>query len=108
MAHSKGEWRVGHVLWEENGEGLPGVRFVEVVGPEFMIARVQVDEDDSEQVSNLRLITAAPDMLDVLRLVANSTSSGLRLCNCDGMADGFKCEDCLIWAAIDKAEGRVT
>lgn len=115
MRHTPGPWHchfLGNIEEADDGGGLAtGITTASI--DEFnkegdrgdLIAWVPHDRNEE---ANANLIAAAPDMLDVLRLVANSTSSGLRLCNCEGMADGFKCEDCLIWAAIDKAEGRVT
>ena len=73
----------------------------------FVATMWAFDEENGIPVELFHLMRAAPDMLDVLRLIANADpSSGKRACNCEGMAQGFKCEDCLIWAAIDKAEGR--
>jgi len=64
--------------------------------------------EDGIPMELFNLMRAAPELLDVLRLKAEADpSSGERACNCDDYDRGFKCDNCLIWAAIDKAEGKV-
>jgi hypothetical protein len=62
--------------------------------------------DDEEGAANARLIAAAPDLLAALRLFVNEGPSRARQCNCDDYEPGIQCDQCIAWAAIDKAEGR--
>ena len=64
------------------------------------------DMEWDEVYANAKLISAAPEMLAALHCVAGYESDGSRECRCDELEAGQKCDQCVIWAAIDKAEGK--
>ena len=54
-----------------------------------------------------RLLAAAPDLLNALKLLRDPDGDGRWPCYCDDPHfEGGMCENCVATAAIDKAEGR--
>lgn len=54
-----------------------------------------------------RLLAAAPELLDALKLLRDPDGDGQWTCYCDDPHyEGHVCENCVATAAIAKAEGR--
>jgi hypothetical protein len=112
MGHTPGPWTVGDVQWIMNQKSGMGYSYRPITAGSWELATVWEDDSDQEMAANVRLISAAPDLLAALKVAAEFISghneclsmpsgSGDRQWNdyCIGLL-----EDCK--AAITKAEGR--
>ncbi len=104
MSHTPGPWEVHSRVW--HGKEGGGHAFLEV-GSEtsaFWVARVQTfDDDKGEYSANARLIAAAPEMLEALRLLVEQLEAYQKIAN---TRIGLPADLAKAHAAIDKAEGK--
>ena len=92
MSHTLGEWHCG--LWRENGN-LPGVPIIKDNG--LVLAHVWFNRYDQlplEAKANARLIAAAPDLLEALKVLLDNKDNNEWLTG-----------ETAARAAIKKAEG---
>lgn len=67
MSHTPGPWVIGPADWLISQRHGMGYRNFPVHAPAgYDVAMVYSDEDDAEQEANVRLIAAAPDLLDAV------------------------------------------
>lgn len=108
MAHTPGPWLI------QGKSGNDGEAFViGTSGKVVCYTADTYDEEEDEGVitpedqANATLIAAAPELLAALKLFA-AGAADKRPCWCDDYTrePGAKCDNCIAWAAIDKAEGR--
>lgn len=66
MSHTPGPWTAGDSEWFMCLPSDMGQRYFPIHGDGYQVCIVWDDEDDATQHANLRLIQAAPDLLDAV------------------------------------------
>ena len=69
MGHTPGPWRVGPEDWVISKQYGMGWRQFPIRGKDYDVANVFCDEDDAEHTANVRLVAAAPDLLEACELL---------------------------------------
>jgi len=85
----------------------PDAETVDVFMGEKHVATMKLADKQNVPVELFNLMRAAPDMHDALRLLMLDypQDGARRRCDCKDMLAGYKCQFCLAWEAIQKAEG---
>ena len=66
MGHTPGPWTVGDVQWIMNQKSGMGYSYRPITAGSWELATVWEDDSDQEMEANVRLISAAPEMLVAL------------------------------------------
>lgn len=74
--HTPGPWKNGGVDWMISQKHGTGWRYATIRGGAYDVATVWCDEDDAEQAANVALVTAAPEMLEVLKNIRDDLGCG--------------------------------
>ena len=66
MGHTPGPWTVGDVQWIMNQKSGMGYSYRPITAGSWELATVWEDDSDQEMAANVRLISAAPEMMAAL------------------------------------------